>query len=320
MSSLAAALNALIFGYRFIQNALSDLPQRDTVNFVGFDVADDPTNEVTTVTNDLTEATGVLPVAGGGTGLSAPGTSGHVLTSNGTIWTSAAPSGGGGTPAGTTNDVQINDAGAFAADTGNFTYDATLHSLTSGAGSACSSNSGAAIGESCTVEADNAVAVCASCTAAGVGSFACGVGGSTTRLGEFAHSSYGPSNFQDRREMGVFANAISTTTDLLQGDSVEFEFDASTVASVEITILAVKTDGSKYAHEKHLLLVIDNGAAIAIVGPDSIITDAAVNMASQGWSATISAPGGHNLRIAVNPGTDTINVGARISWSAFVWP
>ena len=32
----------------------------------------------------------ILPASSGGTGLSAPGTSGNVLTSNGTIWTSAA--------------------------------------------------------------------------------------------------------------------------------------------------------------------------------------------------------------------------------------
>lgn len=43
-----------------------------------------------------TEVAGVLPVANGGTGLAAPGSNGNVLTSNGTAWTSAAPTGGGG--------------------------------------------------------------------------------------------------------------------------------------------------------------------------------------------------------------------------------
>lgn len=38
-----------------------------------------------------THVTGVLPVANGGTGLSAPGTSGNVLTSNGSAWVSSAP-------------------------------------------------------------------------------------------------------------------------------------------------------------------------------------------------------------------------------------
>jgi hypothetical protein len=36
---------------------------------------------------------GTLPVANGGTGVTSPGTSGNVLTSNGTAWVSAAPVG-----------------------------------------------------------------------------------------------------------------------------------------------------------------------------------------------------------------------------------
>lgn len=46
---------------------------------------------------DLANSTaGTLPAASGGTGLTSPGASGNVLTSNGAAWTSAAPSGGGG--------------------------------------------------------------------------------------------------------------------------------------------------------------------------------------------------------------------------------
>ena len=48
----------------------------------------------------------VLETAAGGTGLSAAGANGNVLTSNGTIWTSAAPSGGGVTSvSGTANRI-----------------------------------------------------------------------------------------------------------------------------------------------------------------------------------------------------------------------
>jgi hypothetical protein len=36
-------------------------------------------------------ATGVLSAANGGTGLTSPGTSANVLTSNGTTWVSSAP-------------------------------------------------------------------------------------------------------------------------------------------------------------------------------------------------------------------------------------
>ena len=51
-----------------------------------------------TITNVAlaTGVTGTLPVANGGTGVTAAGASGNVLTSDGTNWTSTAPSGGGG--------------------------------------------------------------------------------------------------------------------------------------------------------------------------------------------------------------------------------
>lgn len=59
-----------------------------------------PTNIVTaTSTTTLTNKTigvsqlsGIVAVANGGTGTSVPGTSGNVLTSNGTSWVSTAPS------------------------------------------------------------------------------------------------------------------------------------------------------------------------------------------------------------------------------------
>jgi hypothetical protein len=52
-------------------------------------------SKIANSTIDLTaKVTGILPVANGGTGLSSPGTSGNVLTSNGTTWVSSAPAGG----------------------------------------------------------------------------------------------------------------------------------------------------------------------------------------------------------------------------------
>jgi hypothetical protein len=39
--------------------------------------------------------TSTLPASNGGTGLTAPGTAGNVLTSNGSAWTSVAPAAGG---------------------------------------------------------------------------------------------------------------------------------------------------------------------------------------------------------------------------------
>ncbi len=49
--------------------------------------------EVTAVETDLIAG---LPAARGGTGLTAAGTSGNVLTSNGSAWTSSAPAPTGG--------------------------------------------------------------------------------------------------------------------------------------------------------------------------------------------------------------------------------
>jgi hypothetical protein len=83
---------------------------------------------------------GTLNVANGGTGLTtipagnvvigngtsalygvAPGTAGNVLTSIAGVWTSNAAVGGGGSPGGSTTQVQFNNAGSFAGD-GNLTF------------------------------------------------------------------------------------------------------------------------------------------------------------------------------------------------------
>jgi hypothetical protein len=58
--------------------------------------------------------TPLLPSTAGGTGLTSPGTSGNVLTSNGTTWTSAVPGGGGGS--GSTVDLPFATTGLTAGD------------------------------------------------------------------------------------------------------------------------------------------------------------------------------------------------------------
>jgi hypothetical protein len=54
-----------------------------------------------------------LPAASGGTGLTAPGTSGNVLTSNGTAWTSAAPATSVTSLNGQTGAITNTDYGAI---------------------------------------------------------------------------------------------------------------------------------------------------------------------------------------------------------------
>lgn len=68
-----------------------------------------------------------------GTAGTATGTSGHVLTSQGSgsppIW--AAPSGGGGTPGGSNTQIQFNNSSAFGGDA-DFTWDSSGNRLTVG--------------------------------------------------------------------------------------------------------------------------------------------------------------------------------------------
>jgi hypothetical protein len=97
-ASKALAVNALGTDVEFVA-----LPGTGTVTSVGGTGAVNGITLTGTVTaaGDLTlggtlsgvdltsQITGTLPVANGGTGLTAPGTSGNVLTSNGTAWVSA---------------------------------------------------------------------------------------------------------------------------------------------------------------------------------------------------------------------------------------
>ncbi len=72
-----------------------------------------------------TDVTGTLPAANGGTGLTAAGTSGNVLTSNGTTWTSAAPA--TTNPAGSGSELQFRSTGtAFGALTSSSVSGANL--------------------------------------------------------------------------------------------------------------------------------------------------------------------------------------------------
>lgn len=88
-----------------------------------------------------------------------PGTSGHVMTSDGTNWISSAPS--GGSAAGSSQDIQFNSGGAFAADTGNFGWISATHSLYAGSSAEVSAGvqCGFALGLSATVLANHGIAL-----------------------------------------------------------------------------------------------------------------------------------------------------------------
>jgi len=76
-----------------------------------------------------TEVSGTLPVGNGGTGLTTPGTAGNLLTSNGTVWTSAAPPSGGQYLGNATVKAIAFNAQSIAE---NITIGATQNGLSSG--------------------------------------------------------------------------------------------------------------------------------------------------------------------------------------------
>jgi hypothetical protein len=79
---------------------------------------------------DLTTAvTGTLPVANGGTGITSAGSNGNVLTSNGTVWTSAAlPAGGVTSLNGQTGAITDTSYGAIGSYVAAYGASATAYS------------------------------------------------------------------------------------------------------------------------------------------------------------------------------------------------
>jgi hypothetical protein len=71
---------------------------------------------------------GTLPAASGGTGLTSPGTTGNVLVSNGTAWTSAAPAGGGINYTTKTSSYTAADKDGILANTSAGAFTVTLPS------------------------------------------------------------------------------------------------------------------------------------------------------------------------------------------------
>ena len=92
------------------------------------------TTAVTIGTDQVVTLVQALPAGSGGTGLTAPGTNGNVLTSNGTAWTSAAlPSGGVTSLNGQTGSITNTDLYAIGSyisgrpqDLTNYSANATV--------------------------------------------------------------------------------------------------------------------------------------------------------------------------------------------------
>lgn len=116
---------------------------------------------------------------------SAAGTTGNVLTSDGTNWISSAPS--GGSAAGSSQDIQFNSGGAFAADTGNFGWISATHSLYAGSSAEVSAGvqCGFALGLSATVLANHGIALGYGATVESAWGFASGYNAQSNHQGSY---------------------------------------------------------------------------------------------------------------------------------------
>ena len=107
----------------------------------------------------------------------APGASGDFLKTQGAaanpIWDSV-PSPTPTAPAGTTNDVQFNTSGAFAADTGNFGFDPTKHSFWAGQGCSAAGTASIALGRYTNANGNYSIAIGAGGNASAANTFAFG--------------------------------------------------------------------------------------------------------------------------------------------------
>lgn len=87
-----------------------------------------------------------------------------------------------------------------------------------------------------------------------------------------------------------------------------------TAYRIRVEIIAVTTDGSAVGHAEHVLEVTTPITGSPTIGEDlPIVVAKTLAAAGSGWSATISAQTGLELRINCNPGTDAVLFTARIS-------
>jgi hypothetical protein len=201
-----------------------------------------------------------------------------------------------------------------------------------GANNIASNVAAVAIGESNNASGINSIAigyqVSASATysmaigfysaASGTGACAFGLQASATRPGQFAHSSGtlgGGASGGNAIDLANELNAVSGTLQDNQGGS--FVMETLACFSMRVRVMAVTVAGAaKRAHEVRELLFVTQAGPVLVIDRNDLITNAAVNFASQGWSLTIAAVAGTDeLRFTFNPGADHVRVLARLEWS-----
>lgn len=144
---------------------------------------------------------------------------------------------------------------------------------------------------------------------------AIGYNATASRFGEYAHSSQGNNGVEGLHAIDLYADLNATPGNLVDPSAIEITLEDSKSYSMRVRILASKVGAQATAHEVRELLLHATGGAIAIDN-DTLISNPLVAMGSQGWTATISAPGALVFRINCDPGADHVKFMARIEWSA----
>ncbi len=174
-----------------------------------------------------------------------------------------------------------------------------------------------AIGQAASAENDYSTAF-TKCRVTAVSAFACGAGSVGTRYGEFVHSSNQTNGVEGLHALDMQITGTAAPAFLLDMGGQEITLENQKVYSMRVRVVASKVGGSVVAHEVHELLLKATGGTLSIIS-DDIITSGTANFAAVGWTVAISVIGGGSpltMRITCDPAADTVNVAARVEWSA----
>lgn len=186
-------------------------------------------------------------------------------------------------------------------------------------------NNSTAIGFGSVASAVFATALGEGCVASGAASISLGAGSNATRPGEYARSSSNAWNMEGDHRIDMYCQALATPTPLTLFDSSAFFLENSRLYSLRIRMLAVNSDSdvsptspaTKWAHEVRELLIINDSTNGTLITDNNLVGGApAPGFSSQGWSLTISAPGSNEIRFTFDPGSDNVQVGALLEWTA----
>jgi len=94
-------------------------------------------------------------------------------------------------------------------------------------------------------------------------------------------------------------------------ESTELTLDDNRSYSVRVRILGSKLGAQAFAHDVHELLVHATAGTLTI-DDDTVIATKNI----PGWTLAVSAPAGLTLRVACDPGADTVDFVARLEWTS----